>query len=61
MSKLSPDQWLALSPRLDEALEMTDDERSTWFSALRAENPTLARQLAILLEEHREQIGRAHV
>jgi eukaryotic-like serine/threonine-protein kinase len=54
MSKLSPDQWLALSPRLDEALGMTDDERSTWFSALRAENPTLARQLEILLEEHRE-------
>jgi len=54
MSKLSPDQWLALSPRLDEALEMTDDERSIWFSALRAENPTLARQLEILLEEHRE-------
>ena len=54
MSKLSPDQWLALSHRLDEALEMTDDERSTWFSALRAENPTLARQLEILLEEHRE-------
>jgi serine/threonine protein kinase/Tol biopolymer transport system component len=53
MSKLSPDQWQALSPRLDEALEMTDDERSTWFSALRAENPTLARQLEILLQEHR--------
>jgi eukaryotic-like serine/threonine-protein kinase len=54
MLKLSPEQWLALSPRLDEALEMTDDERSTWFSALRAENPTLARQLEMLLEEHRE-------
>jgi len=53
MSKLSPDQWLALSPRLDEALEMTDDERSTWFSRLRAEDPTLASQLEILLEEHR--------
>jgi serine/threonine-protein kinase len=53
MSKLSPDQWLALSPRLDEALEMTDDERSTWFSRLRAEDPTLAGQLEILLEEHR--------
>jgi serine/threonine-protein kinase len=54
MFKLSPDQWLALSPRLDEALDMTDDERSTWFSTLRTENPTLARQLEILLEEHRE-------
>jgi serine/threonine protein kinase/Tol biopolymer transport system component len=54
MSKLSPDQWQALSPRLDEALEMTDDERSTWFSTLREENPTLARQLETLLKEHRE-------
>jgi len=53
MSKLSPDQWQALSPRLDEALEMTDDERSTWFSRLRAEDPTLAGQLEMLLEEHR--------
>lgn len=52
MPKLSPDQWQALSPKLDEALEMTDEERSTWFSAMRAENPTLASQLEILLEEH---------
>ena len=27
MSKLSPDQWRALSPHLDEALEMTDEQR----------------------------------
>jgi serine/threonine protein kinase/Tol biopolymer transport system component len=54
MSKLSPDEWQALSPRLDEALGMTDDERSIWFSTLRAENPTLAHQLEALLEEHRE-------
>ena len=53
MSKLSPDQWQALSPRLDEALGMTDEARATWFSTLRAENPTLARQLEILLQEHR--------
>jgi serine/threonine protein kinase/Tol biopolymer transport system component len=54
MSKLSPDQWQALSPRLDEALEMTDDERSTWLSSLKSENPTLAYQLEILLREHRQ-------
>src|SRR5438128_10555233 len=54
MSKLSPDQWQALSPHLDEALEMTDDERSTWLSSLQGENPTLAYQLEILLREHRE-------
>jgi serine/threonine protein kinase len=53
MPKFSPDQWQAISPRLDEALEMTDEERVGWFSSLRAENPTLASQLEILLEEHR--------
>src|SRR2546422_530998 len=53
MSKLSPDQWQALSPHLDQALEMTDDERSTWLSSLQIENPTLAYQLEILLREHR--------
>ncbi|HKE09390.1 MAG TPA: protein kinase [Candidatus Acidoferrum sp.] len=53
MCKLSPEQWHALSPRLDEALEMTDQERSTWLLRLRVEDPTLASQLELLLEEHR--------
>jgi serine/threonine protein kinase/Tol biopolymer transport system component len=53
MSKLSPDQWRALSPHLDEALGMTDEQRSTWLSSLQTENPTLASQLEILLQEHR--------
>jgi len=53
MSKLSPDQWQALSPHLDQALEMTDDERVSWLSSLHGENPTLAYQLEILLREHR--------
>jgi len=53
MSKLSPDQWQVLGPHLDEALEMTGDERATWLSSLQSENPTLAYQLEILLREHR--------
>jgi serine/threonine protein kinase/Tol biopolymer transport system component len=53
VSRLSPDQWQALSPRLDQALEMTDDERLIWLSSLQSENPTLAYQLEILLREHR--------
>jgi hypothetical protein len=53
MSKLSPDQWQALSPHLDEALELTEDERATWLSSLQSENPALAYQLEILLREHR--------
>ncbi len=53
MSTLSPDQWQALSPYLDEALAMTDEERSVWLSSLRAKNPGLAEQLELLLREHR--------
>lgn len=53
MSKLSPEQWRALSPHLDEALEMTEDQRSTWLSSLQSVNPILAAQLELLLQEHR--------
>jgi eukaryotic-like serine/threonine-protein kinase len=53
MSKLSPDQWRALSPHLDQALELTDDQRTIWLSSLRNENPALAFQLEVLLREHR--------
>ena len=53
MAALSPDQWLALSPYLDEALTMTDEDRSAWLSSLRTQNPELAAQLEVLLREHR--------
>src|SRR5450755_1994048 len=52
MSTLSPEQWRALAPYLDQALEMEEDQRAAWLSALATENPTLAAQLAPLLEEH---------
>jgi serine/threonine protein kinase len=53
MSKLSPDQWRAISPNLERALDMTDEERSAWLSSLHTENPVLASQVEILLAEHR--------
>jgi serine/threonine protein kinase/Tol biopolymer transport system component len=53
MAALSPDQWRALSPHLDEALGMTDEERSTWLSCLRTQDPSLADQLELLLGHHR--------
>ena len=53
MSTLSPDQWQLLSPYLDRALAMTDDERAAWLSSLRERDPALATQLAALLSEHR--------
>src|SRR6202451_1294364 len=53
MSTLSPDQWQAVSPYLDQALAMTDDERGAWLSSLGEQDPALATQLAALLSEHR--------
>ena len=53
MSALSPDQWQALSPYLDEALTMADEDLSAWLSSLRTQNPELAAQLETLLLEHR--------
>jgi serine/threonine protein kinase len=52
MSTLSPDQWKALSPHLDEALGMTDEECVVWLSSLREQDPSLAAQLEMLLREH---------
>ncbi|HEY1337974.1 MAG TPA: protein kinase [Bryobacteraceae bacterium] len=49
----SPDQWRALSPLLDEALELTDQKRSAWLSSLRSHDPPLADQLGELLDHHR--------
>ena len=37
---------------LDEALGMTEDERSAWLSRLRAGDPSLASQLEFLLGHH---------
>jgi eukaryotic-like serine/threonine-protein kinase len=53
MSTLSPDQWKILSPHLDKALEMTDEQRSKWLSSLRSENATLAGKIENLLRHHR--------
>jgi eukaryotic-like serine/threonine-protein kinase len=53
MSTLRPDQWQVLSPYLDTALAMTENERAAWLSTLRDENAHLAAQLVSLLEEHR--------
>ena len=53
MSTLSPEQWQLLSPYLDQALAMTDDERAAWLASLGEQNPALAAQLIELLDEHR--------
>lgn len=49
MSKQSFEQWVALSPLLDKALEMEEEERVVWMKTI---DPELAYQLEILLREH---------
>jgi eukaryotic-like serine/threonine-protein kinase len=53
MSTLSPDQWHAISPYLDEALAMPEDKRAAWLASLREQNPDMAGHLQTLLAEHR--------
>ena len=52
MSTLSPEQWRALAPYIDQVLEMDDLERAAWLSSISAQNPALAAQLASLVDEH---------
>jgi serine/threonine-protein kinase len=52
MSTLSPEQWRALAPYLDQALEMSEAERAAWLSSIKSENPELGERLASLLNEH---------
>ena len=44
------DQWAAISPLLDQALELEGEERLSW---IRSQDPDLAYQLELLLKEHR--------
>ena len=53
MSDLTPEQWRKLSPQLEEALGMSDEECSIWLTCLRRQSPTLAHQLETLLDERR--------
>ena len=51
MSTLTGERWRALSPYLDEALELGADEREPWLARLRNHDPGLAADLAGLLAE----------
>ena len=52
MSRLSPDDWRALSPLLDEALELEPAGRAEWLSALDGRTPKLSAELRLLLQQH---------
>src|SRR5713101_2726916 len=52
MPAIGPEKWQALSPYLDQALEIAPAEREVWLATLRKQNPTLAADLRTLLKEH---------
>lgn len=53
MSTLKPEHWQEVSPYLDQALSLPEDERASWLEAFRAERPDLANLVQELLDEHR--------
>src|SRR5690348_16084932 len=53
MRKVSAEYWREISPYLDRALTMEDQDRVSWLASLHQTNPAIADDLEILLEEHR--------
>jgi len=51
MADLSPDRWRLVSPYLDEAMELSDEERAVWLARMRTRDATLAEDLEALLDE----------
>jgi eukaryotic-like serine/threonine-protein kinase len=52
MSPVNPDRWRAISPYLDEALDLAGDARAAWLVSLSARDAALAADLRSLLDEH---------
>src|SRR3954470_4823498 len=52
MPPFTPERWRAVSPLLDEALEMAEERRAAWLASLRARDAALAADLGTLLEEY---------
>ncbi len=56
MAAFDPETWQKISPYLDQALELNEDDRDAWLDAIRTKDSTLAEQLSALLREH-EALG----
>ena len=54
MKRLSKEDWIALRPLLDEALELGREARPAWLAQQRSSNPTLAAELEVLLKSEAE-------
>jgi hypothetical protein len=53
VSAISPERWQEISPYLDHALSLSEEQRDAWLSDFRAQRSDLASLLEQLLEEHR--------
>jgi serine/threonine protein kinase len=51
-ARLSTARWRAVLPYLDEALDLTEEQRAPWLASRRAEDPALADDLEALLQKH---------
>ena len=49
---VSPERWRALSPYLDEALEIPTGERGAWLASIQERDGSLAADLRAMLHEH---------
>lgn len=52
---MSTDAWKVLSEHLDQALDLSDEERLAWINNLREREPALAAKLAELLEARKQK------
>jgi len=50
---LSPDRWNEISPLLDKALSLREDQQEDWLRSLSSSQPELAAILEIILQDHR--------
>ena len=53
MITLSPGQWQQVTPYLNQALAMPEEQRAGWLASLEKENSAVAALLKELLDEHR--------
>jgi len=54
MAVIDRDRWRELSPLLDQALDLADEERAAWLIELRSRSPGLAAELTALLADEAE-------
>jgi hypothetical protein len=58
---MSTEAWQTLSEHLDEALELSDEDRAAWLRRLHEREPALATKLAGLLEARAQKVLRISV